>query len=107
MPGSRDLTSIRTDRGTRSALFSRGLPDLDGTKMSRPEELMMRSTSHRVTSALLVAVGLGAGIARVSAQAPTQQTPPADVQLSALAPANLTKTRPAAPFNLTGNWFID
>jgi len=75
--------------------------------MSRPEELMMRSTSHRVTSALLIAVSLGAGIAPVSAQAPAQQTPPADAQLSALAPANLTKTRPAAPFNLTGNWFID
>jgi hypothetical protein len=28
-------------------------------------------------------------------------------QLSALAPANIAKERPAAPFNLTGNWFID
>jgi hypothetical protein len=28
-------------------------------------------------------------------------------QLSALAPANLKKERPAAPFDLTGNWFID
>jgi len=26
---------------------------------------------------------------------------------SALAPDNLAKPRPAAPFNLTGNWFID
>ena len=29
------------------------------------------------------------------------------VQLSALAPANIAKSRPAAPFDLTGNWFID
>ena len=28
-------------------------------------------------------------------------------QLSALAPENITKARPAAPFDLTGNWFID
>jgi hypothetical protein len=26
---------------------------------------------------------------------------------SALAPDNLAKPRPAPPFNLTGNWFID
>lgn len=32
---------------------------------------------------------------------------PVEGQLSALAPANLAKPRPAAPFNLTGNWFID
>jgi hypothetical protein len=32
---------------------------------------------------------------------------PADVQLSALAPANLSKPRPKAPFNLTGTWFVD
>jgi hypothetical protein len=29
------------------------------------------------------------------------------VRLSALAPENLKKERPAAPFDLTGNWFID
>ncbi len=32
---------------------------------------------------------------------------PQDVQLSALAPANLAKPRPKAPFNLTGTWFVD
>ncbi|HEX4098350.1 MAG TPA: hypothetical protein VHX64_16610, partial [Caulobacteraceae bacterium] len=31
----------------------------------------------------------------------------ADVQLSALAPANLKKPRPKPPFNLTGTWFVD
>jgi hypothetical protein len=69
---------------------------------------MIRSTSRRVTTAFVVAVGLAGGVARVSAQAPAQaQAPPADTQLSALAPANLSKARAAAPFNLTGNWFID
>lgn len=28
-------------------------------------------------------------------------------QLGALAPANLSKQRPAPPFNLTGTWFVD
>ena len=32
---------------------------------------------------------------------------PTDVQLSALAPANLHKPRPKAPFDLTGTWFVD
>jgi hypothetical protein len=47
--------------------------------------------------------------------APGTSTPPAaegaaaesTEPLSALAPANIAKPRPAAPFNLTGNWFID
>jgi glucose/arabinose dehydrogenase len=30
-----------------------------------------------------------------------------DVQLSALAPANLHKPRPKAPFDMTGTWFVD
>src|SRR5678816_2913452 len=40
-------------------------------------------------------------------------TPAADTtveegkQLSALAPANIAKPRPKAPFDVTGNWFID
>lgn len=41
------------------------------------------------------------GAAPAFAQAPP---PP---QLGALAPANLNKPRPKAPFNLTGTWFID
>ena len=31
----------------------------------------------------------------------------ADGKLGALAPQNLNKPRPAAPFNLTGTWFVD
>ena len=30
-----------------------------------------------------------------------------DVPLNPLAPANLAKPRPKAPFDLTGTWFID
>ena len=33
--------------------------------------------------------------------------PSSDVQLGALAPANLNKPRPKPPFNLTGTWFVD
>ena len=33
--------------------------------------------------------------------------PPPAEPLSALAPENLAKPRPKAPFDLTGNWFID
>jgi len=40
--------------------------------------------------------------------APAAESAPASGEpLSALAPANIAKARPAAPFNLTGNWFID
>jgi hypothetical protein len=34
------------------------------------------------------------------------QAPP-DLPLNPLAPANLAKPRPKAPFDLTGTWFID
>ncbi len=43
------------------------------------------------------------------AQSAPAAAPPPDVTpppLSALAPENLAKPRPSAPFNLTGNWFI-
>ena len=32
---------------------------------------------------------------------------PSAEPLSALAPENLAKPRPKAPFDLTGNWFVD
>src|SRR5687768_14740267 len=41
----------------------------------------------------------------VTAPLAAQQAPP--VQLNPLAPANLAKPRPKAPFDLTGTWFID
>ena len=33
--------------------------------------------------------------------------PSNDVQLGALAPANLNKPRPKPPFSMTGTWFVD
>ena len=50
------------------------------------------------TAVLAAAVGSVPAVA--AAQAPPSQ-------LSALAPENLAKARPKAPFDLTGNWFID
>ena len=74
--------------------------------------------TRRIVPALLVVVSLAAATAFAQAPAgggrggraagPAQ--PPVEVPaepLSALAPANLTKPRPKAPFDLTGNWFIN
>jgi len=48
---------------------------------------------------------------RLSAQQPGRGAPAAAPEppppVGALAPANLAKARPKAPFNLTGTWFID
>jgi hypothetical protein len=64
--------------------------------------LLTTSILHRAAAAVAVATLLmPAGLAAQSG------APEDDVQLSALAPANLAKPRPAPPFDLTGNWFID
>src|SRR5262245_17792923 len=75
-------------------------------------------TRHLTSSGLALALSLSLGTvacqsggaapaapAAESAQAPAAQ--PASGKMSVLAPANLKKARPAAPFDLTGNWFID
>jgi hypothetical protein len=54
-----------------------------------------------LTAASFSAQGRGGG-----ASAP-QGPPPPPAQLSALAPANLAKARPKAPFDLTGTWQHD
>jgi len=67
-----------------------------------------------VTSASL-AVPACTAPAEAPGNTPAANTPAAESevpsepgrQLSALAPENITKARPAAPFDLTGNWFID
>ena len=67
----------------------------------------------KAAALILAAAVLASSCARAEAPAPAPATPAAaepaaeGVQLSALAPANLKKERPAAPFDLTGNWFID
>jgi hypothetical protein len=64
-----------------------------------------------VTATIMAISACSTAPAPAPAAAPAAEsaTPPAEpgVQLSALAPANLAKARPAAPFDLTGNWFID
>ena len=47
-----------------------------------------------------VAAVLAVASASLAAQVPAEP-------LSALAPENLAKSRPKAPFDLTGNWFVD
>jgi hypothetical protein len=69
--------------------------------------LRMFKTAVTVVSASLVACGL---VVLADAQgqrqgAPAPAAPPAPV--GALAQANLAKSRPAAPFNLTGTWQHD
>ena len=67
-----------------------------------------------VTSASL-AVSACTAPAEAPGNTPAANTPAAESevpsepgrQLSALAPENIAKARPAAPFDLTGNWFID
>lgn len=56
--------------------------------------------TRRSIAALVVAV-----LALFPGGAAGQQGPPDP--LSALAPENLSKPRPKAPFDLTGNWFVD
>jgi hypothetical protein len=58
----------------------------------------------RTLTAALVAASFAVVAARAHAQAPA---PPPAEPLSALAPENLAKPRPKAPFDLTGNWFVD
>lgn len=70
---------------------------------------MTRTSVRCVAVASMIAVGMSSGSPVLVAQAPAPpqaETPSVPLQLSALAPENLSKPRPPAPFNLTGNWFI-
>src|SRR4051812_49402581 len=53
----------------------------------------------------LTALAAGMAILLVGAPLAHAQAPAA--QLGALAPENLNKKRPKAPWNLTGTWFVD
>src|SRR6187399_391009 len=73
-------------------------------------------TSSKTIRAAAAAAALSLAVAGCTT-APSQPAPPAPTQaeadamaagtLSALAPANLNKARPAPPFDVTSNWFID
>jgi hypothetical protein len=58
----------------------------------------------RELTAVVVAAALALALGVVAGQTPA---PGAVEPLSALAPENLSKARPKAPFDLTGNWFVD
>ncbi len=72
---------------------------------------MIMSTLRAMTAVTMMALALL--IATIPAHAQTRGQSPATsaaeppAQLGALAPANLSKPRPKAPFDLTGTWFVD
>ena len=80
---------------------------------ARRQHLHECEMSGHVTALVLGVVLMASCACRASAPAePAAQAPAAEAgqprgTLSALAPANLKKSRPAPPFDLTGNWFID
>jgi hypothetical protein len=71
----------------------------------------------RVAVAIITAASVAASACNTAPASSTSATAPAASdaapapepgrQLSALAPENITKARPPAPFDVTGNWFID
>jgi hypothetical protein len=72
---------------------------------------MTRLQLRTLTVAAAVAFVVSTSSTAVRAQGPAPARPQADTPsvpptLSALAPENLAKPRPRAPFDLTGNWFI-
>src|SRR4029453_7781017 len=75
----------------------------------------MRSSLSRIAVAIVTAASMAVSACNTApapapAAAPAADPAPASEpgkQLSALAPENIAKPRPAAPFDLTGNWFID
>lgn len=73
---------------------------------------MSRMAVAAVTALSLVASACGTGPATPPAPEAAPAALPsggesAGTQLSALAPENIAKSRPPAPFDVTGNWFID
>ena len=70
-------------------------------------------TGQVTASCLTLTLALGSvacqgGAAPAAPAASSAEAPAAPAgKMSVLAPANMKKARPAAPFDLTGNWFID
>src|SRR5215831_19604523 len=64
-------------------------------------------TTARIATLMAASLIGTAPLARAQAQPARQTTPAPPVQLGALAPANLAKARPRAPFDLTGTWQHD
>src|ERR1044072_1157841 len=94
--------------------------------MTNNEVRKMAASRGAIIAAAVMIAAFGAGnapSAEAQAAAPAQNAPPRTAAerrealsrmipkhegyLGALAPENLNKQRPAAPFNLTGTWFVD
>jgi hypothetical protein len=73
--------------------------------MRRVIPALLVATSVAAATTYAQAPGRGQGGGRGAAPAQPAPAVPAE-PLSALAPENLAKPRPKAPFDLTGNWFI-
>jgi hypothetical protein len=70
---------------------------------------MWRIMHIRRAAALVLLSGVCVAMTAPRAFAQAKPAPPApvpDTPISALAPSNIAKARPKAPFDLTGNWFI-
>ena len=67
----------------------------------------MISKSIGLVTATVLVCGLFAFATPGGVQAQQKAAPPPPAKQGALAPANLSKSRPAAPFNLTGTWQHD
>src|SRR5262245_26947799 len=68
------------------------------------------TSSMRDTAAALTLLFLAGAITPAIAQGRGQRsasTPTPPPQLGALAPENLKRPRPKAPFDLSGTWFVD
>jgi hypothetical protein len=65
-----------------------------------------RGTALVILSALCVAAAPARAAAQAASPAASSQAAEPATPVSALAPSNLAKPRPPAPFDLTGNWFI-
>ena len=77
--------------------------------LSRIAVAIVTSASLAVSACNSTPPAAGAPGATPGANAPAESESPSEPgrQLSALAPENIAKARPPAPFDLTGNWFID
>jgi hypothetical protein len=61
----------------------------------------------KLTTALVAATIALAPLTAYAQAQPQFAAPTAEAPLSALAPSNIAKPRPKAPFDLSGNWFVD
>src|SRR5215510_3206840 len=68
---------------------------------------MSRGGSMAANGSRVVATALASAFVLTTAGTAVAQNAGQPAQLGALAPANLKKPRPKAPFDLTGTWFVD